>query len=212
MERSSMSTSKRARSLAGIVLLSVFSCGFAVQPAAGRGAAASAGVPVARNYYGIGEAVTPAEAAPWDITVGPLGRNLPPGRGTVSEGKSVYQSECASCHGEAGQGGTGNRLVGGFGSLATSKPVKTVGSYWPFATTVFDYIRRAMPMNHPQSLTADQVYALVAYILYLNGIVPGDAVMDQRTLPAVKMPNRDGFLWSSPHPATRGVACMTNCR
>jgi cytochrome c len=90
--------------------------------------------------------------------------------------------------------------------------VKTVGSYWPFATTVFDYIWRAMPMNHPQSLTADQVYGLVAYILFLNGIVPAEAVMDRRTLPSVRMPNRDGFLWSSPHPAVRGVACMANCR
>ena len=103
------------------------------------------------------------------------------------------------CHGAAGQGGVGDPLVGGIGSLTDAKPKKTVGSYWPYATTLFDYIRRAMPYNAPQSLSADDVYAVTAYVLHLNGIVPDDATLDARTLPRVKMPNRDGFV-ADPRP------------
>lgn len=161
--------------------------------------------------YGLGRTATPAEIHGWNIDVEPDGHNLPPGSGTVADGARVYATSCASCHGAQGQGGIGPRLVGGIGSLATAHPVKTVGSYWPFATTVFDYIRRAMPFNQPESLSNDQMYAVVAEVLHLNGIVPRTAVMDRTTLPQVKMPNRDGFIWHDPRPDTHANACMTGC-
>jgi cytochrome c len=108
-------------------------------------------------------------------------------------GEPLYQQQCASCHGNKGQGAIANRLVGG-GNLNTDKPIKTVGSFWPYPTTLFDYIKRAMPYQAPQSLSNDQVYALSAYILYLNNIIQKDDVIDAKTLRLVKMPNRDGFI------------------
>lgn len=144
--------------------------------------------------YGVGAPATDAQMQAWDIIVGPEGRNLPDGSGTPAAGKEIYDQQCAACHGDGGQGGRGPRLVGGIGSLAASHPIKDVGSYWPYATTLFDYIRRAMPFPNPQSLTNDQVYAVSAYILKMNGIIPDHAVMDRKSLPAVKMPNRDGFI------------------
>ncbi len=164
------------------------------------------------HNYGLGQPATQAEIQGWNIDVEPDGANLPPGRGTVAAGADLYATACASCHGATGQGGIGPRLVGGIGTLATAHPVKTVGSYWPFATTVFDYIRRAMPFNHPELLSNDQVYALVDYILFLNSIVPKAAVMDAATLPEVKMPNRDGFLWHDQGPDVHATACMANCK
>ena len=128
----------------------------------------------------------------------PDGRGLPQGSGSVLEGKSVYQQQCASCHGEKLQGGIGDRLIGGRGTLVnddpTKAPVKTVESYWPYATTLFDYIKRAMPMAAPGSLADNQVYALTAYILSQANIVSDDAIMSADTLPKVEMPNRDGFI------------------
>ena len=128
----------------------------------------------------------------------PDGRGMPQGSGSVLEGKSVYQQQCAACHGERLQGGTADRLIGGRGTLVNDDPakapVKTVESYWPYATTLFDYIKRAMPMNAPGSLSDDQVYALTAYILSQAKIVSDDAIMNAETLPAVVMPNRDGFV------------------
>lgn len=144
--------------------------------------------------YGLGRPVTAQEIAAWDIDVRPDGQGLPAGRGSVEQGRALFAQACASCHGAAGQGGKAPALVGGIGTLASPHPVKTVGSYWPFATTLFDYVRRAMPYDQPQSLTADQVYALVAYILHANGIVAAGTTLDAVTLPAVKMPNRDGFI------------------
>jgi S-disulfanyl-L-cysteine oxidoreductase SoxD len=149
---------------------------------------------------GIGQVATPAEIAGWDIDVRADGHGLPPGHGSAREGEKIFAESCAACHGAKGEGKPADRLVGGFGSLATSKPVRTVGSYWPYATTLFDYIRRAMPFNAPQSLTADQIYAVSAYILYLNNIVSEDAVLDAASLPRVKMPNRDGFTSPDPRP------------
>ena len=150
--------------------------------------------------FGIGRAATPAEIAAWDIDVRADGRGLPPGRGSVSAGAKLYAEACAACHGEKGEGKPADQLVGGFGTLATTKPVRTVGSYWPYATTLFDFIRRAMPFNAPQSLSDDEVYALSAYLLYLNGIVPQDAVLDAGSLPKVAMPNRNGFTTPDPRP------------
>lgn len=145
------------------------------------------------NPIGIGSPIAEAKIKSWNIDIDPTGANLPNGSGTVEAGRVIYQQQCASCHGDKGQGGLANRLAGG-GQLASNSPVKTVGSYWPYSTTVFDYIRRAMPHNAPQSLTSDQVYAITAYILFLNGIIPMDAEMNAESLPLVKMPNRDGFI------------------
>jgi S-disulfanyl-L-cysteine oxidoreductase SoxD len=149
---------------------------------------------------GIGRTATPAEIAGWDIDVRADGQGLPPGRGSVREGEKLFAATCAVCHGAKGEGNPADQLAGGFGTLATSKPVRTVGSYWPYSSTLFDYVRRAMPFNAPQSLTADQVYAISAYILYLNNIVTQDAVLDATSLPKVEMPNRNGFIRPDPRP------------
>ncbi len=144
--------------------------------------------------YGLGRPADEAQIRAWNIDVSPSGEGLPPGQGTVKQGGQLYAAKCAACHGPTGQEGPMPRLVGGRGTLATAEPVKTVGSYWPYATTLYDYIHRAMPFTAPQSLTPEEVYALVAWLLYRNGIVPEDAVMDARTLPSVRMPNRNGFV------------------
>ena len=137
----------------------------------------------------------PAElVAAWDISIPPSGAGLPAGSGSVSEGAKVYAAKCQACHGEKGTGKPADRLVGGVGSLGSGKPVMTVGSYWPYATTLFDYVRRAMPTTAPMTLTNEEVYAVSAYVLYLNGIIREDQVMNAQTLPQVRMPNRDGFI------------------
>jgi mono/diheme cytochrome c family protein len=142
----------------------------------------------------IGTPLSAAAIAPWNIDVAPDGRGLPPGSGDVKTGARVFAQKCAACHGAQGEGLIGDPLVGGAGTLRSAAPKRTVGSYWPYATTLFDYIRRAMPYNAPQSLSADEVYALSAWILNRNGIVPDNAKLDARTLAAVRMPNRDGFV------------------
>jgi cytochrome c len=143
----------------------------------------------------LGKAVTPEEIASWDISIGPDGAGLPPGSGTPRQGEQVYLAKCIACHGEKGAGKPNDQLAGGQGSLAPGQaPVRTVGSFWPYATTVFDYVRRAMPLNEPKSLSDDEVYAVVAYILQLNGVIGENDTIDARTLPAVRMPNRDGFV------------------
>lgn len=164
----------------------------------------------AQGPYGIGRTATPAEIAGWDIDVGRDGSGLPPGSGTVSQGREIFDRQCASCHGAKGEGGVGDKLVGGQGTLATSKPVRTVGSYWPYAPTLFDYIRRAMPQNAPQSLSNEDVYAVSAYILNLNGLLPADATLDATTLAAIKMPNRGQFVGDA-RPDVRNPACMSGC-
>ena len=143
----------------------------------------------------LGRIATPDEIASWDISVGPDGAGLPPGRGTPKQGEAVYAQKCAACHGEKGAGKPNDQLIGGRGSLSGDQaPVKTVGSFWPYATTLFDYIRRAMPLNAAKSLSDDEVYAVCAYLLQLNGIIGEDNAMDAQTLPQVQMPNRDGFI------------------
>ena len=157
--------------------------------------------PLARGEGpGLGKPADPALVRALDLTILPDGRDLPPGRGSVAQGRQVYEAKCLACHGVGGQGQPMDRLTGGVGTLATPAPVKTVNSYWPYATTLFDYIRRAMPLTTPQTLRADEVYALVAYILSIDGVVKPDAVLDAKNLPLVKMPNRDGFLdwWENP--------------
>jgi mono/diheme cytochrome c family protein len=142
-----------------------------------------------------GRPVTQEDISGWDISIGPDGAGLPPGKGTVAEGEKVYAAKCQACHGEKGAGRPNDRLVGGMGSLAPDKgpPVKTVGSYWPYATTLFDYVRRAMPWDRPKSLSDEEVYSVAAYILYLNGVLGQDDAIDAQSLPKVKMPNREGF-------------------
>ena len=148
----------------------------------------------AQGAYGIGRPATAAEIAGWNIDIGRDGSNLPKGSGSVARGRDVFAQQCASCHGDNGEGGLGDRLVGGQGTIGTTKPIRTVGSYWPYAPTLFDYIRRAMPQNAPQSLSDEEVYALSAYILNLNGLVGADATLDAKSLAAIKMPNRDKFV------------------
>jgi len=152
------------------------------------------------QHPNLGRPLTPEEISKLDITVAPDGSGLPAGSGSVSAGANVYSEKCQSCHGARGQGGPQDQLTGGVGTIASEKPVKTPVSYWPSATTIFDYVRRAMPLQSPQSLTNDEVYAVTAYILSIDKIVPEDAVLDAKSLPQVKMPNRDGFVrwWPVP--------------
>src|SRR6202140_396443 len=164
----------------------------------------------AQGHYGIGQSATPAEIAGWNIDVDRDGNNLPPGSGSVSRGHDVFDQQCAACHGAKGESGVGDRLVGGQGTLATPEPVQTVGSYWPYAPTLFDYIRRAMPQNAPQSLSNDDVYAVSAYILNLNGLLPADATLDAKALSAIKMPNRDKFI-GDPRPDVQNPECIRDC-
>ena len=143
---------------------------------------------------GFGQTATAAQIAAWDISIPPSGAGLPAGSGDARAGAKVYVAQCQSCHGPKGVGKPADALVGGNGTLASSAPVRTVGSYWPYATTLFDYIRRAMPTTAPGSLTNDDVYAVTAYVLHLNGIIDEAQPMSAKTLAAVKMPNRDGFV------------------
>jgi mono/diheme cytochrome c family protein len=163
-----------------------------------------------QGHYGIGRSATDAEIAGWNIDIGRNGENLPSGSGTVSQGREIFAQQCAACHGDKGEGGVGERLVGGQGTIATPKPIKTVGSYWPYAPTLFDYIRRAMPQNAPQSLSNEDVYAVSAYILNMNGLVPADATLDAKTLSAIKMPNR-GMFTGDPRPDVKNPACEKGC-
>ena len=143
----------------------------------------------------LGKPISQEDLASWDISIGPDGAGLPAGSGTVKQGEATFAAKCQPCHNEKGAGTPNDRLVGGQGTLAGDKaPIKTVGSYWPYATTLFDYIRRAMPLNESKSLTSDEVYGLVAYLLDLNGVVPEAETMNAQTLPKVAMPNRDGFI------------------
>ena len=161
----------------------------------------------------IGQPVTEADLAAWNIDIRTSdGLGLPAGRGSVAEGKRIYESKCIACHGADAKGGSVyGSMVGGIGSFKTNARVVTPGSMYPYAPILFDYVRRSMPMDRPQTLSANEVYALAAYILNLNGLVPADAVMDQGSLPRVQMPNRDGFRIDD-RPDTRAVRCMTDCK
>jgi mono/diheme cytochrome c family protein len=151
--------------------------------------------------YGVGRPASAEEIRAWNIDVSPSGEGLPPGRGTVQQGAQIFATKCAACHGATGTEGPKDRLVGGQNTLATQKPIKTIGSYWPYATTLYDYIYRAMPFTAPQSLSPDETYSVIAWLLYQNGIIEEGKVIDARTLPAITMPNRDGFI-PDPRPDT----------
>lgn len=170
----------------------------------------SASAEEARRFH-LGQVVTESELSPWNIDIAIDGTGIPDGRGSVQQGKTLYESKCLQCHGANGQGQPMDRLAGGQGTLDSNAPVKTIGSYWPYATTVFDYVRRAMPLDKPQSLSPNEVYALTAYLLHLNGIVEANAVMDARTLPKVRMPNVDAFR-RDPRPDVSNAACERDCQ
>lgn len=171
----------------------------------------------ATSRYGIGRAATTEEIASWDIDVRPDGAGLPQGRGSVADGQKLYDAKCASCHGTFGESTDYMAIAGGVGTLGSDQPMRTTGSKLNYATTLFDYIRRAMPFNAPKSLTDDEVYALTAYVLNLNDILSADATLDRISLAAIRMPNRDGF--TTQHgfmridgkPDTHATACMSNC-
>lgn len=181
--------------------LSFIGAGAALLAAAcGGGTRSETGEPPPSGRYDIGRAATPAEVAALDIAILADGTNLPPGRGTVAQGAMVFGAKCASCHGVRGEGMPPNpRLVGrepreGFPFGRDGKYVKTIGNYWPYATTLFDYVRRAMPLTAPGSLTNDEVYAVTAWLLAQNEVIRGDAVLDAAALRDVKMPARDRFV------------------
>lgn len=160
-----------------------------------------------------GKPISEADLAAWNIDIRTSdGQGLPAGRGSVAQGRQVYQEKCVACHGADAKGGAVyGTMVGGIGSFKGSPRVLTPGSMYPYAPILFDYIRRSMPMDRPQTMSNDEVYAVSAYLLNLNGLVPADAVMDAQNMPRVQMPNRDGFLLDD-RPDTQAVRCMTNCK
>lgn len=161
--------------------------------------AAAVGLAAQSPASGVGRPATPDEIRDLGAAIAPDGGGLPPGSGTAIAGREVFAARCAKCHGEKALGDVGPTLVGGRGTLQTARPLKTVGSFWPYATTVWDYVNRAMPFDEPGLLKPPDVYAVVAYILNLNGIIASDTVMDAQSLPKVRMPNRDGFV-ADPRP------------
>lgn len=177
-------------------------------------AACSTTTPEAPRHarLGLGQPVQERDLARWNIDVRtPDGSGLPPGRGTVAQGRAVYEAQCAACHGPEAKGGSMfGSMVGGIGSFTTSARVLTPGSMYPYAPVLFDYVRRAMPLTAPQSLSDDEVYAVSGYLLHLNGLLPADAVVDAPTLAALRMPNRDGFVVDD-RPDVRAVRCMLDC-
>jgi S-disulfanyl-L-cysteine oxidoreductase SoxD len=205
-----MSTSSRLRACARTAI------SFAAAGLVATSAVAQPARPDAPRF-GFGKPATPAEIAGWDIDVRPDGKGLPAGSGTVAQGQSIYDEKCASCHGTFGESTDYMPIAGGVGTLATDQPIRTTGSKLNHATTLWDYINRAMPFGNPKTLSADEVYALTAYVLHLNDILPADAVLDREAILKVKMPNRDGFTTNhglaakSGKPDTHNVACMRNC-
>jgi mono/diheme cytochrome c family protein len=164
--------------------------------------AAAATLAAQSPRYGVGRPPTRDEVRDLGSAIAPDGTGLPEAAGTVAAGRSLFAAQCARCHGPAGEGDVGARLVGGQGTLRDAQPLKTVGSFWPYATTLWDYVNRAMPFDRPGSLEPAEVYAAVAYVLHLNGIIEENGIMNKTTLPAVRMPNRDGFV-ADPRPDIR---------
>jgi mono/diheme cytochrome c family protein len=161
--------------------------------------AGMSGAALAEDIPQLGRVATPEEMSSWDIDASPDGTGLPPGSGMPKQGEAIYVAQCQSCHGVKGVGGPTIRLAGGQGTIVGSadvRPIKTIGSYWPYATSVFAYIRRSMPFYNAKSLSNDELYAVTAYLLQLNGLIGENDVMNAQTLPKVQMSNRDGFfLW-----------------
>ena len=169
-------------------------------------------ITLATEKLGLGRPASVEEINGWDIDIRPDGKGLPVGSGDAVSGEAIFIEKCAACHGEFAEGaGRYPVLAGGTDSLNSDRPVKTVGSYWPYATTAFDYIRRAMPFGHAQSLSADEVYAITAYVLYSSDVIEDDFVLDQNTLPTVVMPNQDGFIKDPRPDVPTGEPCMKHC-
>ena len=168
---------------------------------------------LADEKYGLGRPATAEEVAGWDVDVRPDGTGLPSGSGSVADGEEIYLERCAVCHGEFGEGaGRYPVLMGGFDTLTEDRPEKTVGSYWPYASTIWDYVQRAMPFGDARSLTADETYAVTAFLLYLNEVVEDDFTLSNENLTAIRMPNEDGFFVREQSDVPAGEPCMTNCK
>jgi cytochrome c len=164
------------------------------------------------GHYGYGSDASDAEIAGWDIDIRPDGLGLPPGGGTVEDGEFLYEDQCAICHGSFGEGvGRYPVIAGGQGTLTESRPEKTVGSFWPYASTLWDYVHRAMPFAEPESLSDDEVYAISAYVLYLNDLVGYDFELNRDNLASIEMPNKDGFFLDD-RPDVKNELCMSNCK
>ena len=167
----------------------------------------------AEEKFGLGRPATAEEIAGWDLDVRPDGTGLPPGSGSVLDGEEIYLERCAVCHGEFGEGaGRYPVLMGGFDTLTEDRPEKTVGSYWPYASTIWDYVQRAMPFGDARSMTADETYAVTAFLLYLNEVVEEDFTLSNENLTAIRMPNEDGFFVREELDVPTGEPCMTNCK
>lgn len=219
-----MSRSLKAALLAGVSALIVLAAPLIAQSQTAKGkaatktAAATASKPVAIAKLGLGREALPEEVKAWSISVRPDGQGLPPGKGTVKEGDELFQAQCASCHGEFGQGN--DRwpvLAGGMGSLKADRPEKTIGSFWPDLSTVFDYIHRAMPYGNAQSLSANEVYALTAYLLYLNDIVKDEEFeLSDKNFTSIKLPNAQAFYDDDREKTEKAFwgsePCMKNCK
>lgn len=173
---------------------------------------AQPGIAFPPQSLGIGRPVTKDEIKGWDIDVRPDGHGLPAGKGSVKQGEALYQERCAACHGEFGEGkDRWPALIGGSGKLTDDDPKKGVGNYWPYATTLFDYIKRAMPFGNAQSLSDDEVYAITAYVLHLSDVLKEDAVLDRDALLKIKLPNAANFI-PDPRPDVKGTLCMKDCK
>jgi cytochrome c len=181
---------------------------------AGFAVALSGTAMAAERPFNLGTLATAEQIAGWDIDVRPDGKGAPIGSGTAADGEEVYAERCGSCHGDFGEGiDRWPILAGGLGSLVTDDPVKTVGSYWPYASTVYDYVYRAMPFGEAQSLTHDETYQVVAYILYMSDVIDDEFVLSNETIGSVKMPNQNGFMLPDPRPDGQlaSAPCMQNC-
>jgi cytochrome c len=199
--------------VAALGLALVLAAPAVAQQAPPAGQAAKPAIP---GQSGLGRPALPGEVAAWDIDVRPDGRGLPVGKGTVKQGEDIYMAQCASCHGEFGEGvGRWPVLAGGQGSLKGEGPEKTIGSYWPYFSTTFDYVNRAMPYGNARSLTADEVYAVTAYLLFLNDVVKDDFELSNASFGSVKLPNVGGFLPDDRETAEKHFwkkdPCMANC-
>lgn len=170
------------------------------------------GTAISPSPFGIGRPATPVEIKAWDIAVRPDGHGVPPGKGSVKDGEALYQDRCAACHGEFGEGkDRWPALIGGAGKLTDDDPKKGVGNYWPYATTLFDYIKRAMPFGNAQSLTDDETYAITAYVLHLNDVLKADGELDGPGMLKIKLPNAGNFV-ADPRPDIKATLCMKDCR
>jgi len=199
-------------SLTGVLILSACAQNELTQPSLSAGDRIIGYSGQRVGLYGYGHPISATEIAGWDIDIRPDGVGLPPGNGSVEQGEWLYEEQCAECHGSFGEGvGRYPVLAGGEGSLQDARPSKTVGSYWPYTTTLFDYIRRTMPFTQPQSLSDDETYALTAYVLYLNDLVDDDLVLNQHNLATITLPNQANFI-PDPRPDVANIRCMSNCR